>query len=111
MGSASDMATISAWKHLRTGHSLLREHLTTTQYTEWEELKRRLHAYRVGCRYKPSMEKHAKVATVIRALQKLRKLASELLQESRREDTARAEDQKAAGKAQKLAVIAQIQAT
>ena len=57
------------------------------------------------------MENHAKLATVIRTLQTLRTLAIELIQESRRKDTAHAEAGKVAGEAQKLAVIAQIQVT
>ena len=57
------------------------------------------------------MEKHAKLATAIIPLQKLRTLAYERLKESRRKDTADAEARDADRVAQKLAVIAQMQVT
>ena len=106
-----DLATISAWQQERTDRFLLEEHLTTAQYTEWESLKRPYIAHCKRCWRKPSMENHDKLATVIRALQKLRTLAYELIQERWRKDTADAEARKATGEAQKLAVIAQIQVT
>ena len=106
-----DLATISAWQQERTDRFLLEEHLTTAQYTEWESLKRRYIMLRNKVYCKPSMENHAKLATAIRPLQKLRTLAYELIQERWRKDTADAEARKAAGEAQKLAVIAQIQVT
>ena len=106
----SDLATIRAWRETRTSHGnvrkLLKDHLTTPQCVMWEDLKRWL---RNVTQNKPSMEHDARQATLIRGIQRLTRLAEARRTKCWQQNIAQAEVQAVAVKAQKLAMIAQIQ--